>query len=247
MKLIAHVFPVALFLGVLAGCQATPAPGMASARLQVVAKPKAGVKESFERVPVYDAAPTRAVPKGQYAHVDYFRLSDIIVWLEPETAGTTRPSPHSGVDQVVFEVDPGKSDSNVHPLSVGQTLVLRNSSTRPIAPYCVSDGNEFDMPPIGPNLTRMYVVKSEGPIEILVDPAKPPVALAYAAPSPWVARARSGQTVEFDDLPPGRYRAVSWHPRLPSSATDVVLQPGQVANVTLTVGVDSMAQAEAPR
>jgi hypothetical protein len=192
-------------------------------------------------VTVYDAAPTRTASKGQYERVDYSRLSDIIVWLEPPKRNGSAAPGGTGVPQVTHDVTPKTPDPTIHPVTVGQTIVLRNRSTDPIAPYSVSDGNEFELPPIGPGATRTQVVRGEGPIELLVDPAQPPVVLLYAAPSRWVARARSGQTVTFEDVPPGAYRAAAWHPRLPSSVVEMVLEPGRASNATLTVGVDAMA------
>ena len=114
---------------------------------------------------------------------------------------------------------------------------------RPIVLYSVSDGNEFELPPIAPAASASYIPKSEGQIEILADPAKPPIAQMYVAPSPWVAHARSGQTVKFNGLPPGEYEIVAWHPRLPGSTSKTTLQAGHVTNATVTIGVNALSDS----
>jgi hypothetical protein len=48
--------------------------------------------------------------------------------------------------------------------------------------------------------------------------------------------------VEFRDLPPGKYRAVTWHPRLPGHSIDLDLTAGQVTSATVKVSVNGLAQ-----
>lgn len=238
MKIIALASFV-LICTALPGCSAAPrSDSMASAHVRVIAKPKAGVTERFTRVPVYDAAPAPAVATGAFEHVDYKNLSDIIVWLEPTArASSVAKPPHA------IGVDPQKPSNHVHAASVGQTIDFRNTSSRPIVLYSVSDGNEFELPPTPSGASASFTPKSEGLIEILADPAKPPIAQIYVAPSPWVARARAGQTVKFDNVPPGEYRIIAWHPRLPSSTSKTTLQAGQVTNSTITIGVNALSDS----
>jgi hypothetical protein len=224
------------------GCQSGPAPGTSAARVHVIAKPKAGVKQTFARVPTYDGAPgesVRSAGGGQYERVDYSNLQDIIVWLEPAKTATSGAA--RGVE---LEIDPKRPDPTVHPASVGRVITFRNRTTRPLPLYSVSDGNDFELRPIAPGATATYTVRSEGLIELLSNPAEPPIAQVYAAPSPFVARTRSGKGVSFNDVPPGSYRVMSWHPRLPSSSTNLDLQPDKVSETTITVGVDAMRQSD---
>lgn len=224
------------------GCQSGPAPGMAAARVNVIAKPKAGVKPTaFAHVPTYDGSPSESVTSsggGQYARVDYANLSDIIVWLEP-----TKPFSSSAKPAIEVDVDPKRPDQTVRPVSVGQVVTFHNRSARPLPLYSVSDGNDFELPPIAPGATASFTARSEGLIELLSNPAEPPIAQLYAAPSPFVTRTRSGKSASFNNVPPGPYRVVSWHPRLPSSSTNLDLQQGKVSESTITVGVDAMRQA----
>ena len=231
-------------MALVLGCQQDqprPDVGMAAAQVRVIARPKAGVAQSFQRVPVYDVAPQPAAASGTaYERVDYSRLADIIVWLEP--SGGTGGAPAETKREV--DIDPAKPSSSIRPASVGQTIVIRNVSSRPLALYSVSDGNEFEMEPLAPGTTGSFAVKSEGLIELLADPAKPPVAQLYAAPSPWVKRARSGETITFNNVPPGQYQAVAWHPRLPGSSADLTLVTGQTGQATVTIGVNALAASQ---
>ncbi len=206
-------------------------PGVARVRVHVLAKAKNGVKESVQRVATYDAAPSQAArPTGQYEHVDYAHLGNIIVWLMPDRSGGYAMSTPVTVDLY---------SSNIRAASVGQPVALVNDSLKPLSMYSVSDGNEFDLQ-IAPKSTGTFLPKSEGLIEILVDPSQPPVALVYAAPTPWVKAVQSGQTISFD-VPSGRYTVHSWHPRLPASETHVSAVDDKVTDCTIEVGVNALS------
>jgi hypothetical protein len=240
-----RVAPVAVAALAVVGCARRvaepPRAGTANVVLEVGAKPKAGAAERLARVPVYDAAPRpAAVMSGQFERVDYADLGDIIVWLEPAPADAPRFSP------VVVAVDPARSPEAVHAASVGREVVFRNRGDAPVSLYSVSDENDFELPDIPPGGEARYTVRAPGLIEVLADPSRPPVATLYAAPSPWVRRARAGESVLFRDVPPGTYEAVSWHPRLPGKSASLSLAPDQVTRSTLDVGVKNIS-AEGPQ
>jgi hypothetical protein len=240
----------------LAGCAAKPSPkpraDAAAVVLEVVAAPKEGAKvKRFARVPVYDAAPQPAAPAGQFELVDYSVLDDVIVWLEPagggdETAAVdatnaTRPTAHPR-PPLKLDVTTRARLDGVRAASVGQEIVFRNRGSEPVSLYSVSDDNDFELPAIPAGGEARYTVRATGTIEVLADPGEPPVATLYAVPSPWVARTRSGGRVVFDDVTPGSYEAVCWHPRLPGSTEPVLLEPGTVARAALKVGMNVLAE-----
>ncbi|HEY8666867.1 MAG TPA: hypothetical protein VIL86_09390, partial [Tepidisphaeraceae bacterium] len=197
---------------------------------------------------VYDAAPSspaRAAAGGQMEHVDYSNLGDVVVWLEPAAAGAGAEGAKRAAAERRVEIDTRNPSTKVHAAAVGERIVLVNHSGRAISFYSVSDGNDFTLKPIPAGGEDSYTVRSQGLIEILADPSLPPVALVYAAPSPWVAEARSGRSIVFSNLPPGEYQAVSWHPRLPGASVDFKALPNQTAHVTLGVGVKYLAGAGA--
>ena len=257
---------------VLAGCAAGPSPkprgDAAAIVVEVVAKPKEGTKvHRFAKVPVYDAAPQPAPPSGQFELVDYSALDDVIVWLEPAAAAnatpdgeTAAPSQTSAPGEatrdrednaagvtasqppLTVEVTGATHPDDVRAASVGQELVFRNRGPEALSLYSVSDDNDFDLPEIPAGGEARYTVRAAGMIEVLADPADPPVALVYAVESAWVARTRSGGRVVFGDVPPGSYEAVSWHPRLPGSTAPLTLAPGGVTRVALNVGVNALAE-----
>jgi hypothetical protein len=230
-----------LFAALLAGgcaTQPTPQPGASCAKLTVEAKPKSGVKQRVARVPVYDAAPRPTSAKGQFELVDYSSLGNIIVWIEP--------APLDGVRKPALDlaIDAAHPSTELQPASVGQEIVFHNKGSAPLSLYSVSDNNDFDLPSIPAGAEGRYTVRGEGLIEILADPSQPPIALVYAAPSPRVAAARTGQTVIFNNVAPGSYRAVAWHPRLPGKSIDLALSPDRVCCATITIGVNNIASPE---
>jgi hypothetical protein len=62
----------------------------------------------------------------------------------------------------------------------------------------------------------------------------------YATPMEWGQSSHAGQTVEFNNIPPGRYQIVSWHPRLPGTTDSIDLKADHVQDATIKVGVNSL-------
>lgn len=217
------------------GCnkKSGPAPGMSALKVHVQAEPKPGVKPP----PAPSATDTSAaVDYSAFDRFDYSNLDHIVVWLEPasQSASQTPPAP------LMLEIDPSRAPpelSNV--ASVGQQIILHNASSGPLSIYSVSDGNEFDAGAVPPQGQGQFTVKSAGAIEIIAGTAAEPMVI-YAAPTRWVAMAKAGETAEFNDVPPGQYRLISWHPRLPGSQTDVSLTADQTAEATIAVSVNSL-------
>lgn len=135
---------------------------------------------------------------------------------------------------------PGAARGVAAAVSVGQRIVLHNTSGDPADFYSVSDGNDFDLGRIAPGASASYTVKSAGLIDVLTDSVGEPVARVYAAPSPWVRLTTSGKTIQFEGLIPGRYIVGTWHPRLPGRRFPVVLTADQVTIATAKVGVNDL-------
>ena len=227
-------------IALLSGCVAgpRPAPGMASLRIHVVAEPKEGRKVTVAPVSTYDTPTSAKKDQGQFELVDYSNLGNIVVWLEPADSAAIRGAQPA---DLTIDVDPAKPATHLSgAISVGQKIVVRNRGGRAQDIYSVSDGNDFDLGKLAPGQQASYVVKNPGLIEILSDAIAEPVATIYAAPSPWVAMTHSHGNIEFNNVPPGRYRLVSWHPRLPGTEQTIDLLPDQTAAATISVGVNSL-------
>lgn len=234
-----------LAIGLLAaGCQTTPpmAPGRADLVVHVLAQPKIGAQPPPQKVQVFDTPAPQDY--GDFAKVDYSDLGQIVVWLEP----TTGPTEQKSLSSVTVDINPSKPLSGVrHVASVGQPIILRNASSSPQTIYSVSDGNDFDFESVPAGGQVNYTARSPGLVEILTNsPSATPVQI-YIAPARWVRLTRSGETIQFDDLPPGQYRLVSWHPRLPGSRETVTLTPDHVTNTSIDVSVNSLPKVSGGR
>lgn len=244
----AIIFPVLLAL--LAGCQSAATPsGRAALRLYVFAEPKTGVRPAPRFVSVYDSsadgayAPATAYD-SDYEKVDYSALSDIVVWLEPVNA--TAGGGAAPADAAV-EVDPDKpADGIAAAACVGQRIVFHNGGANPADVYSVSDNNQFDLGTLAPGSGAVYTVRGSGLIEVLSSLIEEPIADVYAAPSPWFGLTRSGRIVEFDDLPAGQYKIISWHPRLPGQEKTADLPPDRVVTASIKVSVNGLPPAAQP-
>lgn len=221
-----------------AGCQQNaPAPpaGLATLQVKVIAEPKVGVHAPAGHPQTFD---TPGTGSGSYTRVDYADLDQIVVWLEPAD-GAARPGSASG--ELNIDINPAHPATGIDAVtSVGSTIVFHNTSDRPQTIYSVSDGNEFDREAVPAGGRTKYTVHAEGRVDILTNASPEPAAEIYAAPVARVRLAHAGDTLDFVDLPPGTYRLVSWHPRLPGTETQVVLSPGRITDAEIKVGVNSL-------
>ncbi|HEY2588669.1 MAG TPA: carboxypeptidase-like regulatory domain-containing protein [Tepidisphaeraceae bacterium] len=233
-----------LAMALLTGCQAGPHPGLAALKVTARAEPKQGVPMQSSEVGVYDrpASSHYGGGGGAFEKVDYASLANIVVWIQPAGATpTTMPAGAPPGPPVRIDVgDKPSGDDKVIGAGVGQQLIFVNRTARAMTIYSVSDGNDFDLGRVPPGGERNYVVHSPGLIEVLTDSSDQPLARVYAAPNSHVAVTHSGGEVTFNDLPPGQYRVLSWHPRLPGSEATVDLRPNQVQSMTITVGVNAL-------
>jgi hypothetical protein len=238
MRALLFQFSLACVALALAGCRQTvkPGPGLAALRVKVVAEPKTGVPAEDTSGSGYDSGGNR--PPPAFETLDYSDLPDVVVWLEPTSGPAIPPAvlPDANVD-----VNPERpAATSVIAVSVGEKVIFHNTGPRAGGIYSVSDGNEFSVASVPPDGTAACTVRWPGPIEVLSDPARGPIAELYAAPSRWALTARSGTQVVFNNVPPGDYRLVSWHPRLPGSQTAVSLSAGAVSDATIKVGVNDL-------
>jgi hypothetical protein len=228
----------------VSGCQSAPkpAPGMASLRVKLIAEPKQGLPDDRPGMYDYGAAGPTDLGKGDFERVDYAGLTEIVVWAQPRAQSSHAPA------AITVDVNARKPAASVTAAaSVGQQLVLRNAGPQPANVYSVSDGNDFDLGTLATGASATYTVRSPGLIEVLTDAAKDPIAQVYAAPSPWVKVGRSGQSIDFTDLPPGPCKVVSWHPRLPGYETQLTLAPDQSATTSIKVGVNALPKVAGRR
>ena len=228
---------------VVIGCHQGPRPdaGMAALRVKVVAEPKEGVQPPPSAASTHDAPADQSY--GPRARVDYSQLDNIVVYVEPAGKNFIPPRPPAPLS---LTVDPKKSSHGIDGVvSVGQKLVLKNGGASPQAIYSVSDGNDFELAGVPPDGVGEYLVKSPGLIEIFADASKDIALQVFAAPTPWVQLGRSGETLDFNNIPPGGYQIVSWHPRLPGSTQPVTLSADKVTDATVKVGVNSLPKVTA--
>jgi hypothetical protein len=215
----------------LAGCEAPMrlAPGTAGLRVEVRATPKSGFSEGGEGYLAEESGPSQ----GAYARVDYARLRDIVVWLEP---GGTSPAP----PPPALHLDIPTAGAPLLATSPGGALTLSNRGSGPINVFSVSAASPFDTGPISPGAGAEARFDKPGVVELLSDQTSAPLGAVYVAPTPWVRLARHGETLEFSDLPPGPCRVQAWHPRLPASSAEALLIPDRVSRVRVLVSVNAL-------
>jgi hypothetical protein len=239
------IITVALFTLVVAiGCHPGPTPetGMAALRVKVIAEPKTGVQPPPVAVSTHDTPADQGY--GPHARVDYSQLDNIVIWVEPAPGAGPAKAPAPA--PMNLTVDPQKSSHGIDAVvSVGQKLVLRNAGAKAQSIYSVSDGNDFELSSVPASGSAEYAVRSAGLIEIFADSSKDIAVQLFATPTPWAQIGRSGQTLDFNNIPPGHYQLVSWHPRLPGSTEPVELTADHVTDASIKVGVNSLPKVTA--
>lgn len=243
-------------LACLAGCERQPAgeappairPGMAAVQIEVVARPKSGYQppSAYDRVDV---------PGDPFLTVNYDRLENVIVWLEPEGQAAARDMAAAPLRIALAPSD----DSPQMPWYVvcaEAPVILRNTGAVADRFYSVSDGNSFDTGDLAANAEAtiaLHRIARPEPqdvraiwaqvVEVFSTRQDEPVAGIVVAPTIWAASTRSGRAVTFTNLPPGAFRVVCWHPRLPGDERRVQLTPDNVTRTQISIGVHSLPAA----
>lgn len=185
-----------------------------------------------------------------YAGVNYRRLDDIVVWLEPAGA-IDAPREAWGAEAaepVVIDIRPapggGKAPAvPVFGAGVGQTVRFRNDSGASLRVFSFAEGNEFRVGPLAPGAKADWPAAKPGVFEVLTSAHDEPVAEVVVAPTRFVQRARAGDEVKFARVPAGSWTARAWHRRIPAAPAPVEVKPGGRAAATLTLTVESLPDA----
>ncbi len=243
----------------LAGCERQPAgaalpairPGLAALRIEVVARPKSG----YEPPSAYDRVD---VPDDPYATVNYDRLEDVIIWLELQDQAMAPAAPAGSDDpmRIPLARPEGPARMAWHVARADVPVILQNANTTPDRFYSVTDGNPFDTGDLAAHAEATVLFRrlagAGGPdsqrisaqvVEVLSSRHDEPIAGIVVVPTVWAASTRSGRAVTFTDLPPGSFRVVCWHPRLPGAEQQIRLQPDKLTRTQISIGVDSLPAA----
>jgi plastocyanin len=129
------------------------------------------------------------------------------------------------LDAPVPAADPGESvvieqrDLQFHPfvtaLRVGSSAVLPNNEKRvEHHVYSSSDAKKFEFPLYKPGKAETVVFDRPGLVVMGCNIHDSMLAYVLVLETPWFARTGEDGLAVFANLPPGRWRAETWHPRL---------------------------------
>lgn len=188
-------------------------------------------------------------PEGdnQFALVDYKKLEDIVVWLEPAESGASIAGA-AAADERPATVHFGAKRAEGQRLPIiaagaGQRVEFVNKGGKPATVYAIEPERRFEIKDVKPGALAEHVFQSPGVVEILEAGRETPVATLVIAPTRFVRVARAGDDVEFKKVPPGAWRARAWHPRLPGASADAAIESGRRASATLTLTVNALPDA----
>jgi hypothetical protein len=207
-----------------AGAPAPPSADRATAWGYVRLQPREGLA-----APGAGAASYGDRRLADVALVDYERPGFAVVYAE---AGPARPA-----GPVRLAVRPGRLGPRLEPahaaLGAGGTLEVANETADMRMVSCPAAGLVRRLAP-GETLAIPAPTPGEWPVYLLDAPGEP--ARVFAAPGPFAVTSDAGR-FELADLPPGRHRILSWHPRFPPAAATVELVAGRAERVDLELRV----------
>lgn len=233
-----HHVRMCLALGAVVVVSAVPAAlGAGKVEVRVTASPhpdlKPPKKDEYSGLPV----------GGPYAarRIDYKKIDGIAVSLAP-VADVSLPAPAPAR----LEVKRVKLGAPVPftAVAINTEITLVNRTGSPQTIYSVSDGNTFTAENVAPGAEARFTAGTAGLVEVLCESENDPLLQIYVAPARLVRVVRSGESVTFADLPPGEYRLVTWHRRLPGVTRHVSVTDKETTRLDASVG---MKDAELPK
>jgi plastocyanin len=166
-------------------------------------------------------------------------VADAIVSLVPLDAPTraaTAPdlaAPHGPVEieQVRQEFLP-----YVTPVLAGTTVSFPNRDTEQHHVYSLSDAKKFEFPLYNPGRAEKIVFDRPGVVAIGCNVHDWMIAYVVVLDTPWFARSGADGTARVAGVPPGRYRAEVWQPRLENPETrEINVADDTPATLTFTL------------
>lgn len=211
-----------LALACAAGGPSAPAPGTSQAFGTVRLVPREGVTPGGASGGSYGDRRLRDVE-----FVDYSRPGFAVAYGEAA-------SPPAG--ELTFAIEDWRISTRIEPehgaVGAAGRVVVRNDSVDPhLVSYPAADLVQTLEP--GETLTIPVPRAGEQALFLLDVEAS---ATFFAAPGPFDVVSETG-SYELDGLQPGPQRLRVWHPRFPTAARDVVLEPDTRQAVDFEVGV----------
>src|SRR4051794_37599479 len=234
----------------LAGCGSSLPAGMGGLKVTPQAEPKAGYRQPDDLSGGYVAgvdgpADANDSRRNPFRLIDYRNLEDIVVYLVPEN-GAVSAGGSSGSGSITIDAGRpgGEGRQGLSVASVGGELIVRNTASRPMSVYLRSGaGTLTDVGAVPPGGSKLASLKSPGSLTLFRETGQADdekLADIYVAPTSWVRKTLSGETISFAPIPPGRYTLTVWHPRLPGSQQSVDVAPGGYTSVSVKIGVNPL-------
>ena len=227
------------------GCGGGLPAGQAGLKVLVKAEPKSGYTLDVKVADVYAGKPeiedATAARRDPFRPLDYRNLSDIVVYLVPESGSAAAAPAAKPIDiDAVAGASQGRWSLGVS--AVGGELRIGNASPTPRAIYIRTEtGTLSDVGTVAPGSTLSATLSAPGSITVWAESGKAEddrLAEVYVAPNGWVATSVSGGNVTFAPVPPGTYTLHTWHPRLPGKSQRVDLAADRYTEATAVVTVN---------
>ena len=174
-------------------------------------------------------APPKAAPVGTIAGLvkgKWVAKFPAAVYLD-EIPGKTFPPPaeHAKVNQENLVFSP-----RVLPILVGTTVDFRNSDPFLHNVFCPDQCAEFNLGTWGKGESKSYTFTKAGCVATLLCRVHPEmIAYIVVCSTPYFAATEKDGSFKIENVPPGKYKLVTWHEKLEAASADVVVEAGATA------------------
>ncbi|QOV90370.1 hypothetical protein [Humisphaera borealis] len=233
------------------GCGGGLPAGQAGLRVLVKAEPKTGYTLDVKTADVYAGRPevedATAARRDPFRPLDYRNLSDIVVYLVPQSGSAAAAPTAKPIDiDAVAGNRQGRWTLGVS--AVGGEVRIGNASPTPRAVYIRTEaGTLSDIGTVAPGASVSATMSAPGSITVWAESGKAEddrLAEIFVAPNGWVATTVSGGNVTFAPVPAGTYTLHTWHPRLPGQSQQATLAADKYTDATATVTVNVLPPAK---
>lgn len=104
--------------------------------------------------------------------------------------------------------------------------------------FSLSTGNRFSLGRYGPGVTKTHRFDNKGVVRLFCDIHAEMAGVILVLDTPYVTHVGTEGAYRLTDLPPGRYRAIAWHPDAGADTTVVELSDGDERRVDFSLSPD---------
>ena len=159
-------------------------------------------------------------------------VADAVIWLVPIDPAAT-PFPRTTASRLDIEQISRQFEPFVTAVRTGTSVRFPNNDRVQHHVYSLSLTKKFELPLYQPGKAEAIIFDRPGVVAVGCNIHDWMSAYVVVVDSPWFAVTPADGGAKFAGIPPGRYRAEIWHPRLAANDKREVAVSGDAASVAV--------------